>query len=539
MLPRDLVRNCGRNYPDKTAYLCGDRKATWAEMDRRSDRLGAALQRLSPAHRDGVAVLSQETIEIYEIFFACMKIGSPRIGVNTQYAWPEMLHVLKDSGTRILIVANRCVHLVAEHRNEIDHLGIVMVGFGGNHPFGYDLETLIAQAPGAPEWPPLRPDDTLFISYTSGTTGFPKGAMLTQQGGFNCIVHSLISFGFGPDDVWYMPAASAWVVVIMNVFGLGNGMTTVLPDGGFEVRAYLHDADRFRVTVALLPPTMLQRAIHGIRQSPVYDLSALRLMIYGSSPATPKLIREAKETFRVPLMQTYAMTETTGGWITYLTEADHQRALNGEPDLLRSVGRVGVHYECSIRDPSGQPVALGEAGEIWLRGNTLMKGYRNLPAATAETMSDGWLRTNDIGRLDRRGYLYLLDRQKFLIITGAVNVFPATVEAVLAEHPAVEEVAVVGAPHPEWGEAVVAIVVRKPGFEEATAGDILTICRDRLSRPETPKHVVFVEALPKTSTSKVRKTDLKKWLAGPDAPLPWQAPEEGNGCSQRVRGDVA
>lgn len=529
MLPRDLIRNCGRNYPDKTAYLCGDRKATWSDMDRRSDRLGAALQRLTPAHRGGVAVLSPETIEIYEIFFACMKIGAPRIGVNTQYAWPEMLHVLKDSGARILIVAAHCLRLVAEHRGELDDLGIVLVGFDGNHPFGHDYETLIAGSPAAPEWPPLQPDDTLFISYTSGTTGFPKGAMLTQEGGFNCIVHSLISFGFGPDDVWYMPAASAWVVVIMNAFGLGNGMTTVLPDGAFEVRAYLRDAERFKVTVALLPPTMLQRAIREIGQNPVYDLRALRLMIYGSSPATPKLIRDARETFRVPLLQTYAMTEATGGWITYLTDADHQRALDQEPDLLRSVGRVGVHYECSIRDPAGQPVGPGEAGEIWLRGNTLMKGYRNLPDATAETMPGGWLRTNDIGRLDERGYLYLLDRQKFMIITGAVNVFPATVEAVLVEHTAVEEVAVVGAPHPEWGEAVVAIVVRKPGHEDATAADVLTICHDRLSRPETPKHVVFVEALPKTSTSKVRKADLKQWLAGAEAPLPWRATGEISG----------
>jgi acyl-CoA synthetase (AMP-forming)/AMP-acid ligase II len=534
MLPRDLVRNCGRNYPDKTAYLCGDRKATWAGMDRRSDRLGLALQRLSPAHRDGVAMLSPETIEIYEVFFACMKIGAPRIGVNTQYAWPEIHHVLRDSGARILIVAAQCVHLIADHRGELDDLGIVLVGFGGDHPFEHDLEILVARIPAgpasaAPEWPPLRPDDTLFISYTSGTTGFPKGAMLTQQGGVNCILHSLISFGFGPDDVWYMPAASAWVVVIMNVFGLGNGMAAVLPDGAFEVRAYLRDAERFGVTVALLPPTMLQRAIRELRENPAYDLAALRLVIYGSSPATPKLIRDAREAFRVPLLQTYAMTEATGGWISYLTEADHRRALGGEPELLRSVGRIGVHYECSIRDPAGQPVAVGETGEIWLRGNTLMKGYRNLPAATAETMPDGWLRTNDIGRLDQAGYLYLLDRQKFLIITGAVNVFPATVEAVLVEHPAVEEVAVVGAPHPEWGEAVVAIVVRKPDHADATAAEILTICRDRLSRPETPKHVVFLDALPKTSTSKVRKADLRQWLAAPDAPLPWREAAGGDG----------
>jgi acyl-CoA synthetase (AMP-forming)/AMP-acid ligase II len=137
-------------------------------------------------------------------------------------------------------------------------------------------------------------------------------------------------------------------------------------------------------------------------------------------------------------------------------------------------------------------------------------------------MPDGWLRTNDIGRLDERGYLYLLDRQKFLIITGAVNVFPTTVEAILVEHPAVEEVAVVGVPHPEWGEAVVAVVVRKPSHRDVTVQALIDFCHGKLSRPETPKHVVFVDELPKTSNAKLKKGELKKWLSGGAVPLPWQ-----------------
>ena len=525
VLARDLIKSCARNYPDKIAYLCGDRAASWREMDRRSDRLTVALQALGHRPGKGVAILGHEGIEVYEHFFACMKIGGPRVGVNTQYAWPEMAHVLKDSDVGFLLVQARCVPLIAERLEAIAALGIRLIGYGAGHGLALDLEELLAAVEGTPEWPPLAPDDTLFISYTSGTTGVPKGVMLTQQAGVNCILHSLISFGFGPDDVWYMPAASAWVVVIMNVFGLGNAMTTVIPDGAFQVQAYLRDAERFQVTVGLLPPTMLQRAIAEMRANPVYDLSALRMMIYGSSPAMPKLIRDAKETFKVALMQTYAMTEATGGWISYLTDADHRRALEQEPDLLRSVGRIGGHYECSIRDGEGQPVPIGDSGEIWLRGNTLMKGYRNLPEATAEAMPGGWLRTNDIGRLDERGYLYLLDRQKFLIITGAVNVFPSTIEAILIEHPAIEEVAVVGAPHPEWGESPVAVVVRSPARPDATVEDIISFCHGKLGRPEIPKHVIFVDELPKTSTSKVRKAELKNWLAGPDAPLPWRSPE--------------
>lgn len=521
MLPREMVRRCGRNYPDKTAYLCGERSATWQQMDRRSDRFAVALQTLGHRKGDTVSILTFETIEVYEHYFACMKIGAPRVGLNTQYPWPEMLHVLEDSDTRFLLVQARCKHLLAEHAAELAALGITLIGYGANHGLALDYEQLLAGARGEPVWPALADDDLLLISYTSGTTGVPKGVMLTQQGGANCVLHSLISFGFSRDDVWYMPASSAWVVVMMGVFGIGNAMTVAIPDGSFQIQTYLQEVGRFRVTVGLLVPTMLQRAIAEVQANPMYDLSSLRMMMYGSSPATPKLIREAKATFKVALMQTYAMTEATGGWISYLTEADHELALRDEPGLLKSVGKIGVHYDCSIRDEAGQPVPAGQAGEIWLRGNTLMKGYRNLPEATAEALTDGWLRTNDIGRLDERGYLYLMDRQKFMIITGAVNVFPTSVEAVLVEQSAVEEVAVVGVPHPEWGEAVVAVVVKRASQPDATAAEIIAFCDGRLSRPETPKHVVFVPELPKTTNAKVKKNELKKWLSSEAGLVPW------------------
>lgn len=521
MLPRDLLQRCARNAPDKIAYRCGESAATWLQMHQRSDRFAVALQRLG--HRAGqtVAILTLETVTVYEHFFACMKIGAPRVGLNTQYPWPEMLHVLKDSDTQFLLVQSRCKHLIAEHLAQIARMGITLIGYGDGHGLALDYETLLAQAAGAPAWPVLTGDDLLLISYTSGTTGVPKGAMLTQSGGTHCILHSLISFGFAPDDTWYLPASSAWVAVMMCLFGLGNTMTTVIPDGSFQVQAFLREVGRHRVTVALLVPVMMQRAINELQADPGYDLSSLRLMIYGSSPATPKLIRDAKASFKVALLQTYAMTEATGGWISFLTDADHERGLHEEPGLLKSVGRIGLHYDCSIRDEAGRELAVGEAGEIWLRGNTLMKGYRNLPQASAEALPQGWLRTNDIGRLDARGYLYLLDRQKFMIITGGVNVFPSSVEAVLVEHEAVAEVAVVGVPHPEWGEAVVAVVVRRPTHAGAEGSAIIAFCHGRLSRPETPKQVVFVDELPKTSNAKVRKGELKQWLTDTPGLVPW------------------
>lgn len=522
LFPRELLKRCAQNYPNKPAYLCGSRSATWQDMHSRSDQFAKALQDLGCRKGDTVAVLSQETIEVYEHLFACAKIGAIRVGVNALYAWPEMQHVLKDSGTRVLLVDTRCKKILDDHLTEIQALGIRLIGFNGEHGYEHDYETLLKDASGAPHWPELEDDDLLLYSYTSGTTGYPKGVMIKQVGVSNVILHCLASFGFSPDDVWYMPAASAWAVVIMNLFGLGNGMTTVIPDGGFQIVSYLKDIEKFRVTTSLIVPTMIQRALIETQNND-YDLSSLRCLMYGSSPATPKLIRETREQLGVAMMQTYGQTETSGGWLTVLTEKDHQLALSSEPNLLRSVGRVGLHYECSIRDDEGQPLPPNTKGEIWLRGESVMKGYLNLPEATAEALpGDGWLRTNDIGMMDERGYIFLLDRQKFMIITGAVNVFPTTVEAVVSEHPGIQEVAVVGVPHPEWGEAVVAVAVRRPKYSDLTAEDVLRFCDGKLSRPETPKHVVFVNELLKTPNGKLRKNEIRNWLRDPQSgEIPW------------------
>lgn len=515
---RELIKRCARNYPHKPAYVCGTQSATWSHIDQRSDYFASALQRLGVTQGTTVSICSMEAIEVYEHFFACMKIGAIRVGLNVHYVWPEMRHILQDSATRVLLVDARASKLIEEHRAEIEAMGIQLIGYGNGHHFALDYETLLRDS-NEPHWPELNPGDPLFYSYTSGTTGMPKGVILTQQGATDCILHSLISFGLAPDDIWYQPAPSTWIVIVMSCFNLGNGMTTVIPDGSFQVAEFLRSVERDRITVALLVPAMIQRVIAEY-QSGSYDIASLRLIVYGSSPATPTLIRQADAILKVDLLQTYAMTEATGGWVSFLTPADHQRGLREKPELLKSAGRIGIHFECSIRDDDGHALPPNSRGEVWLRSGTLMQCYLHLPDETAQTLRDGWLRTNDIGYLDEEGYLYLLDRQKFMIISGGVNVFPTAVEAVLAEHDCVQEVAVVGVPHPEWGEAVVAVVVARPAFT-ATGVELIEFCREKLSSLERPKYIVFVEALPKTPNAKVKKTEIKKWLSTTQGLVPW------------------
>jgi acyl-CoA synthetase (AMP-forming)/AMP-acid ligase II len=308
------------------------------------------------------------------------------------------------------------------------------------------------------------------------------------------------------------------MTVVLNMQGLISGMSHVIMDGAFDITQFLRDIEKRRATAVMLVPTLIRRALQECRERR-YDLLSMRLLMYGSSPATPQLIRDAYDAFGCEMIQSYGMSE--GGWVTQLSASDHRYALAQEPGLLNSVGRAGVMSEISIRDEQGRPLPPGARGEVWLKGGTLMKGYLNCPEQTAEVLRDGWLCTNDIGHMDERGYLYLTDRKKFMIITGAVNVFPAGVEAVLAEHPAVDEVAVVGAPHPEWGEAVVAVVKRKLGHEHADARDIQQFCQSRLSKMECPKHILFAQSLPVTANGKLQKQKVKEWVHSNQHELPW------------------
>jgi acyl-CoA synthetase (AMP-forming)/AMP-acid ligase II len=519
MRTRDLIARLGLNYPTKTAIIEGNggRKATWRDLDRRANAFALALQKLGVQKGDAVAILSHEHIEVYEHWFAILKLGAIRVAVNWRYAPREMMHILYDSGAKVCLIDADSVPSLQNHFSELQEKGILLMGYGKNHGLPLDYETLIQENQGELELPPLQDDDVLLLSYTSGTTGLPKGVMLTEKGIYTAILHTALSCGLMPDDIWYTPAANAWITIVLNSLFLANGMTMVIPNGDFEARSFLQDVEEAKVSVALLVPTMLRRVLEILQENP-FDLSSLRMLMYGSAPTPPALVRQAKERLQCDLMHIYGLTEVTGGWVSFLTPKDHARAFSEKPALLPSCGRPGLHFEVSIRDPYGQILPCGEHGEIWLKTDTMMKGYLHLPKQTAEVLKDGWFRTNDIGRMDEEGYLYLTDRQKFLIISGAANVFPSAVEAVLAEHPLISEAAVVGIPHPEWGEAVVAAVKLMPSAKLASE-ELIAFCKERLGRWEVPKYIEFDQELPKGITGKLDKKKLQENLKNK---VPWR-----------------
>lgn len=515
MFLRDFVPRCAATCGDHTAYICRDERRTWRGVHERSDHLGAALQALGLAKGDVSAVLAHNCIELAEHWCACIKTGIVRAGINWRYSRKEMLHTIADCRAKALLIDAACLPQIADDLPELRAAGIRLIGFGGPHDLEYDYETLIRDNNRHPDLPPLADDDPILIGYTSGTTGLPKGVLLSQRAIRESAVHNVLANGYSQSDVRLYVTNPAGINIFQMCFNVVTGMTTVIDD--FETRRFLELVERHRVTTVTLIPTILRRVLDELARGH-HDISSLKQICYGTMPATPALIREAYSTLGCTFMQRYGVSESAGA-VAALRDADHRRALDGEPELLTSVGRALLHADVAIRDDDGKPVHLGEQGTVWIRSDTLMTGYLNRPEETAESLVGGWLRTGDFGRMDGRGYIFLGDRKKYMIVTGGMNVYPLPIENVLAEHPAVGEAVVVGMPHPEWGEAVVAAVSLAPGAT-ITSAELIEYCRSRVAKFEVPKHVEIMAALPQGNTNKIDKLGIKKMLGGR---MPWGA----------------
>ncbi len=510
MLP-EMIKACSRNLPHKAAFLQGKRSITWREIDARSSRLALVMKACGMGRGDVTAIISHERLEVYEHWFASIKTGGIRIGINWRYSATEMAHILKDCCPKVLLVDAACADKVPEIEAELKEIGCTVIGFGDGHGLSLDYETLLSDTSGDFDAVVYSGDETVLYTYTSGTTGVPKGVMISERAVATALTNTALSLGVEKDDIFYRPAQSSWVVLVGHSSGLANGFTTVIPDGVFDVSTFLSDIARLKVTRTVLVPTVLQRILDEYRAHE-YDITSLRTMIYGASPITPRLLRETMETLNCEIAQLYGLTEASGGYVSYLRYSDHLRGLTDRPELLSSAGQIGLHFEANIRDDNGNVLAPGEIGTLWLKGDSIMKGYLNMPDLTdAVLFPGGWLCTHDIGYIDDEGYLFLKDRKQSLIITGGVNVFATTVETVIAELAAVKEVAVLGVPDDEWGEIIVAAINLYDGVE-LSKEEVNIHCSNKLSRMECPKRIHFVDEIPKTMNGKIFKGKLKEFL---------------------------
>ncbi|MEO3758594.1 long-chain-fatty-acid--CoA ligase [Mycobacterium sp. B14F4] len=486
----DIARVYGAERPDAVALIAGERTLTFGELDARSSRLAQAFREAGVGFGDRVAFIEKNGIEFFEVVCALAKLGAVMVPVNWRLAAPEMQHILDDAGVRVVIVG-------AEFFGHVEALEAVRVVTIA------DYEDWLSAYPAEDPCVTTGPDDVAFLMYTSGTTGAPKGVMLTNDNYFCKATGIAERWRFDGDSVnlavmpMFHMAGSGWALV-----GLCEGArTVVLRD--VDPASILDAVARHGITNMLLVPVVIQRLLEtpGVEAT---DFSALRAIVYGASPITDDVLVKALDRFNCDLLQVYGMTETTGS-ITQLDEHD--------PELLRSCGKPFPWVEVRIVDPSvpaGRDVPVGGVGEVWTRSRQNMRGYWNDPAATAAAVTaDGWLRTGDAGYLDGAGHLFLHDRVKDMIVSGGENVYPIEIENVLMTHPAVADVAVIGVPDATWGEAVKAIVVPAAGASPSEAA-LIAYARGRLGGYKLPKSVAFADTLPRNPSGKLLKRELRE-----------------------------
>jgi fatty-acyl-CoA synthase len=365
-----------------------------------------------------------------------------------------------------------------------------------------------AEMPVSPVDREVKPDDDVYQMYTSGTTGHPKGAVIT---------HRALTTNMAQNALHCQGPIGERSLVVTPLFHAATVPSTFAPIwwGGsmliheqFDASVVVRSLDEERVGFAMLVPAMILACLTNVPHVRERSYQDLRLVYYGASPIAEQTLRDAISTFKCHFVQTYGLTEATQ-LVTVLSHSDHERALSGRPELLLSAGRPAVGTEARIVDQDGQQLPVGQTGQLAVRGPQLMRGYWQLPEATSETLRGGWLMTGDAASLDAAGYVYIQDRVKDMIISGGENIYPREVENVLFDHPAIADVAVIGVPDERWGEAVKAVIVFHPG-SSATTDEIIGFCRGRLAGFKLPRSIDVVDAIPRTTTGKVLKRELRE-----------------------------
>ena len=500
----EIIRTHGRERADRPAIEFEGRTITFGELDQRSNQVANALTAAGIGAEDRVAFLDKNGPEFFEVSFGLAKLNAVNVAVNWRLAPNEMAQIMNDARAKLLIVGSEFVPHVEKIEDELETVTkIVAIG---DHARWEEYDRFVSAHPATDTGVESGPQDVAMQLYTSGTTGLPKGVMLTNDNFFSGLMNVTGSWRFDADSVniAVMPmfhiAGSGWSMV-----GLYHGcQTIVLRD--VDPARILQVIPEFGITNALFVPAVIQFLLMtpGVEST---DFSTLRAIVYGASPITDAVLTKAMETFGCEFIQVYGMTETTGA-ITQLDPEDHDPV--NRPALLRSCGKPYPWVEMKLVDPeTGEDVPDGTVGELWTRSQQNMKGYWANEEATRATIdADGWLRTGDAGYRDADGFLYLHDRVKDMIVTGGENVYPAEVENVLAKHPDLADVAVVGVPDSKWGEAVKAVVVRREG-SEVTEQDVITFAREHLAGYKLPKTVDFTDVLPRNPSGKLLKREIR------------------------------
>ncbi len=504
----DIPRNGALNFPDRTAVVFEKARYTYVELNNRVNRCAHALLGLGCSKGDRVAIMADSCTKYLEAYFAAAKIGMSVTPINVRLGEDEIVFIVNDSESTVFIVGDGYEERAESMRGKLSSIRS-FISFDNPRNNFQAYEELLTQASEEepdPDAYDVGEDDLAILMYTGGTTGTPKGVMLSHRNVLLSGIAPALHAGVTKDDstCFVLPIfhVSWWPVLMMLLIG-GKVCINRKPD--LDVIFKLIEDEK--CTHLNLVPTIYGWMVNHPNMDR-YDLSSVKLFTYAGSPFPVEILKQCMRQFGNRFAQGYGATETAGAAITMLDEDDH--CLEGErAKYLSSAGKPAPFSRVKIVDEQDKAVGPGGIGEICVRGAHVMKGYWKNPQLTAEVLKGGWYHTGDLGYRDRDGYIYLTDRKADMIISGGENVYPKEVEDVIYTHPAVKECAVVSSPAEDWGEIVQAVVVLKDG-QSATEQEIIFHCKQRLAGYKCPKAVSFWADLPKTVVGKITKKEVKR-----------------------------
>lgn len=498
------IRRHASHKPETPALRYKGASTSWAELSVRANRFASLLRTEGIEQGDRVAILLTNRVEFIEVLVGANILGAIAVPINFRLTVPEIRYVIQDSGATFVVSEASLAPYADEALSETGHTPThLVVDSTIKGPTSRDYESELAgSSDDVIEWPGAT-SDTALIMYTSGTTGRPKGAMLSYD---NMIAQTLTM-----TQLFELVSESEISLVtspLFHIAALGSllpslclGHTSVMtPTGSFDAEEYLDLVEKDSVTTSFLVPTQWQTVCDS--PSIASRTLTLRAIAWGAAPATPALLRTLNETFPdVKIVTTFGQTEMS----------PNTTVLRGG-DAVRKIGSIGKplpHIETRVVDENMKEVPQGEIGEIVYRGPSVMQGYWNRPAETAEAFHGGWFHSGDLVRVDEEGFYYIVDRLKDMIISGGENIYCAEVEAAIAEHPLVREVAVVGEPHEHWGETPVAFVVPRDPHNPPTEDEIIALSCERLASYKKPSRIVVLDEMPRNASGKIVKAALR------------------------------
>jgi acyl-CoA synthetase (AMP-forming)/AMP-acid ligase II len=508
-----LFTKSAKSFPERLAICYGDQEWTYAELNERINRLTNGFRELGLHKGDHVAILSFNCPEFLEALFACFKAGLCAVPINFRLHPREYSFIIDHSDSAAVVFGEDFrdpLYSFKEEMPKVNHYICIANPREGMLKY----EDLISNRSSKFEDVEVDRDDLAWLFYTSGTTGSPKGAMLTHG---NLLAMTMSFYAdmapLGPDDAVLHAAPLSHASGCYSLPNFAKAANNVILEmRSFNPQAVCETIQRRKITNMFVAPTMVKILVSW-PEIGNYDLSSLKCLDYGGGPMYVEDLKEAVRKLGQCLVQVYGQGESPMT-ISYLRSEEH--LLEGTEEQmvrLQSAGIARTDVEVKVFDENDNEVPQGEIGEIVLRGEEVMRGYWKNPEATAETLRGGWLHTGDVGKMDERGYIYLLDRSKDMVISGGENIYPREIEDVILRHPAVHEVAVIGVPDDYWGEALKAVISLKPGMQ-ASEQEIIDFCKQYLASYKKPKSVEFIGELPKSSYGKILKRELREkyWI---------------------------